>query len=662
MATKNQQIVDIDTYLDSNEIIAQEIPVELDVKEKKVKRPKNETLKDKFNLPTTSVALSQHARKKLESYLKKTSQYKILDEQIKLLLEEYGNYKTLGNNELMTKTSEIIIDLSDKKKKFVKLYKNINTPKDEKEKSEISEKLKTSEKLNELKDSLKNLETEFNNYNTNSLAYKIYEYRKMLNILNLKDEEQNFIDDDDEPVEFDTFIEEKTNGVTKQEYINLCGHIADIVDLTPGEIMKMPTNEIKKLLKTYSPDLTKVREAIYRKKIEINNESNKIKGNEDITEIIFNIFDLDTVPESQPKEMLAAANISYVKALAYNTCNKLSMLHYFDDAVAYGLVGLTVAINRWYKIQKFEDTVISFNGFASIDILGSIKKGLYELNTGGRISGSVMATIEHKRNKQIKAYLENNPELKDVPRELLDNLLDGVIDDKVEAPITESQYSSIVGGEESSNNADIWANIAKYEDEKMLMGKLDLINSLKALFGLFQNQTSSESGAKKIFEKPIFDKYDYKLFKLLFGFEYKKETLGDGKSTKNTNYNQDEIGQIMVDYYKANGIEKTFTQSAISTRVKSLMERLKECVEKYPVIKSSLQFIAINSASNNLDSVFDEFEKEKYINDQKTDSQTFNNDLSSKSLKLSEVFDETSENPLDDEIANYFENFDGLDY
>jgi hypothetical protein len=739
--TKSSQVLDFDEFFDNEDLYAQEIPVDFDDDEtsdepkKRGRKPKIKTTKSKdvYNLPTASLALSINAKKKLESYLKKTPQYRILNEQINLLLEEYKNYKKLGNLELAEKTQELISDLSGKKKKFVKLYKT-STQKDEKEVAEIKAKLESSETLKDLKTDLKALEEDYRKLNPNTLAYQISEFRKMLNIL----DDSDVVDfEDEEMTDFDTYLQNFSENVTKQEYINLCGHIADLLDLTPGEIMKMRVNEIRKALKAANPAVeelkTKVRKVlktikdkngdivdlkteilnvlkssksitdtegfkneliralnrndieiekllldikdvlslensaiedlknkIERKKIEINNESNKIKGQEDITDIIFNIFDLSEVPEEQPKEMLAAANIPYVKAIAYNTCNKLNMLHLFDDAVAYGLVGLTVAINRWYRIQKFEDTVISFTGFAHRDVSGAIKRGLYEITMSGRISGSVMATIEHKRNKQLKAYLENNPELKDVPREMLDSLLDGVIDDKVEPAITESAYMDMVGGSEGSDNADIWTNVAKYEDEKMLLGKLDLINSLKALFGLFRGTNPNTKGANKIFEKPIFDKYDYKLFKLVFGFEYKRESLGENKTTKNTNYNQDEIAEILSKYYKANGIEQSFTQSAISTRIKKLREKLKDCVEKFPIIKAGLQFIVINTAANNLDATFDDFEKQKLITDQDVENNDFNNNLSNKSLKLSDVFSETSENPLDEEIANYFENYQGI--
>lgn len=658
-----EEIVDFDNYFESDlhntnnsdDVIVVEENMEKKPKRSKVAKPKTDS--DSFDLLSTSAALTANSRKKLEHYLRKSPQYKVIDKQIQLLMEEYKNYKASGEKELMEKTQLLINDLSDKKRKFVKLFKESGQKTLEKDKNQVKINIENSEDVLKYKTELKDLEKELKNLNPNTLDYKLREYRKTLKMLGFP-EFENYVDDfedfDDETViDFDDFDNNADKNITKQEYINFCGHIADLIDTTPKDVMSMNPNQIKKLLQDAIPEerLNEIKTKIERTKIALNTEINRIKGYEDVTDLVHGIFNIKEDAEEQPKEMLAAANVSFVKAVAYNTCIKLNLLHYFDDAVAYGLLGLTKAINRWYKIQKMEDMPISFSGFANQDIVMSIKRGLYELTSGGRMNGSVVATMEHKRRKSIENYLKNNPELKELPSEMIENLLDGVVEDKLEPTITESAYTSMVGGEDI-DNADIWANAAKVEEEKMVIGKMDLINSIKALFGLFHDYDPNAKGMKKSFKQPLFDKYDYKLFKLLFGIEYKRESMGEGKLVKNTRYTQEEIAQILVKYERLHGKNTaSLSQSAISTRIESLKRRLSECVVKYPIIKSGLQFLIINMNSQMLDSTFDEFEREYTKLEQKYGS--FN---VSDNLKLGDIYDNMESNPLDDEISNYFEN------
>ena len=121
--------------------------------------------------------------------------------------------------------------------------------------------------------------------------------------------------------------------------------------------------------------------------------------------------------EEEPKELLAASNIKYVSAIAYRQCSSMNKMQYFDDCCSAGLLGLSLAINKWYEIQKLQDASLSFEGFAYNYIVNAIKKELYYWSTNhGMISPSVLASIDTRRRKTIEMWLKINPDFKNVPK------------------------------------------------------------------------------------------------------------------------------------------------------------------------------------------------------------------------------------------------------
>jgi len=696
------EIPDIDSYLDNEQIFASEIPVSNDedvvigtTKEGK-KVIVNKTKKSKLSteesdihytdkvssseynnimergksvtlnkmqkygeVGTTTNALSRHAKEKLESYLKKSPQFKVLQNQLDILKSELANYKFSNEKDLVIKTQEMIDNLELTKNKFVKLYKDKNW---KEEKVVSDEKIKNSELLKSLKEQRKALENEFNLVNPNSLVSKMKLLRKLL-ILNFPDmeidnkidyfEEIDSYNDVEEEIDIDEYLDNETETeiaplTLKQEYANLCGYISEIVDLLPKEVSNYNLNQLKKLLILATPEnkITDLVNKLDTIKIESANEISKLKGNQDITNVMFEIFDFETVEEQKPKEMLASANIEYVKGIAYNSCSKLNMMHLYDDCVAYGLVGLSVAIDKWYKTQKISNSAISFNGFAHRYVTGAIKRGMYELSSGGTISGSSMATIVHFYDGQLKSFLKNNPELKDLPKEMLDTLLDGM--SSIEKPanvVTESKYSDIIGGSEGGQNADIWANVASSSMSAEIGFEFEeLYKSVKQLFNLFETKIDSDTGKKEFTKKKIFNKYDYKLFKMLYGLEVKNDVIGGGKLNANNMYKQEEMGVVLSDYYASFGAtNKTFTQSAMSTKIKTLQEKLKAAFLEYPGIKAGLEFLYNYIQTNCSELIkFDE-----------TDVEEIEQNLIS-GKRLNDVYDEVSQNPLDNELNNSF--------
>ncbi len=630
---------------------------------------------------TTSNALSRHAKEKLELYLKKSPQFKVLETQINILKGELVNYKIAGRDDLVEITTNLLNDLEATKNKFVKLYKNKNWKED---KVVNTEKIKNSDYLKELKEVRKDLENQYSLINPNSLIVKMANLRKMV-LINFPDEsdterknkidylEQLIEDIENENNDIEDFLDdEKSEKLNlKQEYANLCGHISEIVDLLPSEISNMNLNKLRKLLVLAIPE-TKIKELVDKIdniKLTASNEIAKLKGNQDITNIMFEIFDFETVPEQQPKEMLAASNVEYVKGIAYNTCSRLNMMHNFDDATAYGLLGLSLAIDKWYKIQKLRDSAVSFNGFAHLYITNAIKKGMYELNSGGVINPSSMATLVTKYNQQMDSFKKNNPELKDLPKELIEGILDGLTDIvKPGTVVTESTYSDIIGGEGA--DADIWANVASsnMNDDKFIEAKLEyeeLLKSIKALFNLFEIKVDQETGIREITKKKIFNKFDYKLFKLCYGIEFKREEINSGRNTVNNLYDQTEIADIMSAYYASFGAtNRTFTQSAISSRIKTLNEKIKAAIDDNPVLKSGFEYMynymsansdAMRLLTNSREEMDIKLEREELKEVYSADSVEMEKILSD-GKKLNDVYQMSASNPLDEELADSFRN------
>ena len=680
-----QKIVDLDAYLDGKRSILDDIQAGQPQEEQQQKKqqkyfniakqfkntaPLPISKEDDFNLPSTSDALTANAKRKLENYLKKSPQYKTLTIQIDLLSEELLAYKNAGRKDLFEKTQEMLKELTVTRSKFVKLYKE----KDWKsEKEAVNEKISTSPLLKELKLKRKELELQYSLINPASLVAKVREFREMLNINDKFNDFTSVIDIDDVIVDIDDVIDD-TNFTFQQQYDNLCGVISDLIHISVKEIQEMSTNNILKALKVEveEEEIQKIKDALEQIKFDTSTEMSKIRGAEDITNVMYDIFDFEIVDEKQPKEMLAAANIGYVKAVAYNQCRKLNMIRNYDDATAYGLMGLTVAINAWYKIQKIKDSPVSFTGFANQYVTNAIKRGLYELGTSGTISPSVVANMIFYRKQKFDNFLKTNPELKDVPKEIIESLIDGLEDKPKYIPsvTTESDINGNIG-EGQEIESDYWANSTKSDlnDETFIEIKHEyehLLKSLKDLFGMFQTKVDKETGIKFETEYKIFDKYDYKLFRLLYGLEFKREALNEKKTSVNNLHTQEEMGVILANYYKANGIPcEPLSQPAIADRKLKLDKKLKAIMEENPSIKAGLQRLMYFCEANRttIQSLSNKREEAEITKDRMELSEVYVNNaremnkILSDGKRLSDVYDASTDNPLDDQISQAFRNY-----
>ena len=553
-----------------------------------------------------------------------------------------------------------------KKTEFIKLFKQKDY---KKERTEVEVKIKNSDYLKDLKKKREELEAIYKSKNAYSLLVKMKQYRELLENHDLI---KSTLDDDydnDEVVDIESLLDSDINSddsddrTLLQEYNNFCGQIADILDTTVIEVKEMSLGQLKNELKENCEDTSELKLQIDQIKILASNELKKLKGRYDITDVMFEIFDFSN-EEKQPKELLAASNVKYVSAIAYNKCSSLNMLHYFDDCVAYGLLGLTVAINRWYDIQKIENSAVSFEGFAHTYITNSIQKGLYELSSGGRINKDSMANIVFRRKKQFDHFLKNNPEFKDIPEELLESMVEGLLEDLPGTVMTESEYTNMVSGGQQ-DGGDVWANavVSDVKEDSYTESKMEyerLIKGIKDLFGLFQTKLDKETGIKEITSDKIFNKYDYKLFLMATGLEFKRDAT-DGKSE----YTQEEMGIILSQYYANDGISKTFSASAISTRVKVLFEKIKTIMLENPSIKAGFEYLwtycaanreDIHKLSNNREELGIKFERDE-LREAFSDNDKELNRMLSDGKKLSDIYQTSDNNPLDEEIAEYFRTY-----
>lgn len=671
------EFLSVDDYINNQEKIAKEPDFIQDdendvIKKSGANETDNSDAKDLPKLASTSDSLTKNARKALEYYLRKSPQVRVLDKQIELLQAEALKYKAEGKKELFQKTQDMLIVLTKNRQKFVKIYKQ-NNYKTVKTESDI--KIKNSDELKEFKERQKLLEKQFRETNPNSLISRLNEYRDLLEKNSFEPvnfDEDSIVDIDevlDNPEEEQADILSEKQIPIDKKYRKLCLLIADKLEITPAEVDNTKSSVLLKMLKaiTDPQEILDIRNELDNVKFEASNEIAKLRGNEDITNIMFEIFDFETVPEQQPKEMLAASNVGYVKAVAYSNCIKLNMLHNLDDAVAYGLMGLSVAIDKWYNIQKMKDSAVSFNGFAHLYIVNNIKKGLYELGSGGVLNKNSIATFAHKRAKAMDAFIQSNPDLKDIPKDMLETFVESSFEN-IGHVMTEGSYTDMIGGDEGGDS-DIWANAASsnLNDEKFLESKMEyenLIKSIKALFSLFETKTR-EDGSKFNTKWKLFNKYEYKLFKLAYGLEYKTTNI-DGKTTVKDNYNQTEIAEIMQNFYRANGAtNKTFTQGGINYQLKQLEEKIKASLDEHPQLKAGFEYIynywAANSQdmslmSNSREKLDIEFVDESLKGKSEVAQQQIENDLFN-GKRLSTISDSTDYNPLDEELAEAFRNF-----
>lgn len=612
---------------------------------KAIAQRKKEELKIELAGNATN-ALRRSANEKLKHYIKSAPQYKTLKQQVDVIKAEILEYKKRGASEHV----EVLKVQLQELKGSIKKFENIVKSESKVEREQTIDKVHNSERLKELRDEAKALKDLYNKKNPNSILTRLNDLRKKIDFKNKYSDNVQELNLD----ETDDLLS------TEDAYDELIHDISELTEIAPSQLYNLPTNKIIQLIRENQTDADKKELEDIKLKIEANkmnsaSEIKRLKGYHDITDIMYGLFDFET-DEEQPKDMLASANVKYVQAIAYNICSRQGAMRNYEDAVSYGLLGLTQAINKWYKLQRFKDSAITFDGFAHQYITNSIKRGLFELSSGGMISGSMRATLEHKRSKAIEYWMKHNSELKDIPEQYIEDIVDGMGYGKVNGPTTESDYNAIIGGEDS--DADFWSRTVagNSNEETLAETKIlyeDLVKSLKSLFTMFDTKVDKTTGIKKITDKKLFDKYDYQLFLMYFGLKTKYDT----KTGKERKYNQTEMAEELSKFYAANGIKKTFSQPAINARIKMIMSKISNVMKLYPEIKRGFEYLLYNVSANSenmskLSASREELGIDYDLAAKKNAQDTYNEAVNN-GKKIAENYGNNSQT-LDDEIADIF--------
>jgi len=669
-------VLTLDQELELSDSKGQKVESSKVTKPKKPAAPKTEKPLEENN-KSISDKLSSDANAKLNYYLKRTPQFQILDKQIELLKTERENYKKNNNIENMQRCEALLEELTAKRSRIKTIFKTGSDNKNEKKKEDLYEKFKNSEKLQGLIAEQKALIKEIQKNTPTWYVNKIITFRQQIS---LKEKSAS-----EAVMDLDDVLESKESLIPtsdlQQDYYDFCGEIADILDYAASEIVEMKPNKILILLKEVLTDVSDLKEKLSALKMKISSEREIISEGTNLTDIVFEIFDFASPEEdgTAPKEIIASANIGLVKAIAYNMVSKLGQQSKMDEAVSYGLLGLTVAINKWFSLQRLADSALSFKGFANQYIAGSIQRGLLELKGKGSISGSSMATLMTKEKQKIEKFIKYNPEFEDFDKDLLSRILAGY--DNTAQPlniIDESEYSGIVGGDDG-DAADIWANAAvDVSSADLSEAKLEydnLLNSIKELLNLFETKRDKTTGLIKLTGKKLFDKYDRKLFMMYFGLEFRREKSTrmkgnkDGTSSLDNSYNQDEMAEELSAYYAADGVSKTFSQPAMSGkdgRIQVMLRKIKFAVETNPKLKAGFEYLynywlresqtitdALGLLSNGREEIGMKIDREELREIYTEGSSQLKRQLSD-GKKLSEVFEISDSNPLDEEIGSLF--------
>lgn len=623
-------------------------------------------------------------------------QWQILEKQINILKEELDVYKKNGSAENYQKTKDMIVELTINRTELKNIFKNGNTSseKSKAKRDELNTKIKNSEVINSLLATKKELLKELKNSTTSWWVSELKSYRTRLSMLAIN---KNKV------VDFDDIVDETEQKMlpVEQEYIDFCGRIADIIFWDINEVMDGTVQDIKRALESRLDNTEEIKEKLDVINAKISAEKDALSDSIKLTDMLFNVFDFaDESQEKEPKEILILSNINYVKSIAYNICVKFKALNKMDDAVSAGLLGLTVAVNSWYVKQSLQDSPLSFKGFSSLHIYGAIQRELLGLDANGTESGSSKATVNTHNKQKINNFLKDNPQYEGVDKSILVDLL-ASYDDKdtdgkkintgvktISNVTTESEYSNVISDEEG-DSSEIWANAASSDDniEELLEGKMEyekMLKSISDLLNLFETKTDNKTGLLSITNKKLFDKYDKKIFMMYFGLQHKieKELDKNGNNVTRNEYTQEEIADELFYMMKADGlaVNEPFSQPAINYRITKILTKIKSAMEFNPELKMGFEYFInikksdgnveenpneksgnwrlnnpdlLRKLSNNREEINMKIDRDELREIYSDDENALNRQLSD-GKRLSDTFQISETNPLDDEIASMF--------
>lgn len=568
---------------------------------------KLEKLKAKYAAMNTAGSnkkrLFNDTKNVLEYYSKKMPQINVIDEQIKVLNVEAENYKSHGLTDKYNLCLEALRALKGKKinvkKKFAKIGENSEKSKAEyKEKMEIVKNDKLINELELKKEELSKLITE----NSPSLIMKKYK--------SAKNNYDSIIIDLDNPSEIE------------QEYYQIAEFIADTLGLKISDLYEISHNKLLVMLNE-KLNTTEFKTQMDYVNIEISKRKSKILEAYSTEDMLFDIFDYsgDETDGKVPKEILANTYIKRVQIIVQKMCYKIDKIHYYNEALSGGLMGLSVAINSWYEKQKPLDTALRFSDFMGMHVYNYAQRALYQMTAGGT-TGSKVANYAHfskkmKKDieKRVDLYLKSNPNMAGLKQELIEELFiqeevnneKNKNDSSLSKPFystSETDYNAIVGGEDG--NADMWGlsdyGNETFSNDDILDGKQKygyLLTSISKLMDLFDVKQNKQKEFIVNENRKLMDIYDRQIFLMRLGLDYKK-TKNEVESSKfRDKYTWEEIAQEIVRMKKQNGATNpSFSAASVIARWERMIKKIKIAVEMQPKIKAGLEFM-LNYIDNN---------------------------------------------------------------
>lgn len=528
-------------------------------------------------------AVSGNAKGVLKAFITRTPYYKTIEEQLNILKAEILVYKGIGDVENYQKSSELIKMLSVQKQDISKRFTNEFAPINKVAKSKAPV---ASDILTELRLKQKSIMERIKEINPNTLAYKLRIVRRAMKI---DGRGTLAAAKSGSKLDFDSFAsQQKTTSMIEHE--SICTKIAMTLNMTVSEVKQTKTGVLKEMLsKAADTDAIKQLKAeLADLKIDISAETARIAGPDDISNIMFNTFDYETVSEELPKNVLAASYVEYVKSIAYKKCKNLGRMDLMDDAIGYGLLGLSIAVDTWYSTQRLKtERPLSFETYSYKRIVCTIDDGLWEMSSN-LTKPKTSADLKHAHDREVREFKLNNPELTDMSPDMVDLIVNATpgITKKAEKTTAESDIVGIYG--DDVDEGDVWSSITRdsSDDAGNSAGYDALLFSIKSLFNLFE-QPSNKAAKNDQFKKKLFNKFDYKLFKMWLGIE--RNTTNP---LKTKNYSYEEMGKILSDYYAQNGdLNHTFSAPAIKDRLDKMAKKIKKVFELYPAIREGFEYL-----------------------------------------------------------------------
>lgn len=550
-------------------------------------------------LRTNYSFLYNMSKNKIEYYIKNTSKFKTIDKQIKLLSEELLSYRKAGRKDLETQTKAIIDSLKDsiKELRAMSSDKNIRAAR-EKRKKEVEE----SDLIKELKKELKTMKSELKDIRPSSVARKIQDLRKRLDI-NVSNDDY-IIDFDDDEIDFEDLdnievMMSKSDSELYKEYIALCNYIGEYIGRSASEVAAMNNNEIRNELKSSKmAEEYDHKNSVYSDtKDELRLAMSKITS-DSISKIVYDNFDFGIESEvDDAMDLLAASRTSYVASMAYVLCKKYNVLHNVDEIIGYGLMALSEALNRWKKFQKQayekdeENNIIDIDIFLGVNITGPMIKGIYEIKNKGMIKPSTSIGLDSKAKSDFEKFKKDNPDLAGLPEEQIRSVFEyqmlssdekgNVLSRNVNVS-SETEFGQLIASSIEEDGGDLWSNMLIDRESLNEFDSLndfnDILKIIEIIFSLYKLNYDRKTGAATKSNKMFFDKVDYSIFRKIIGIEV-------NEAEETGRWKQQQIAEALTKEFN-----RSFTQGAVGNRLEKIYKALKkDIIQDYPNLEGALK-------------------------------------------------------------------------